>query len=90
MSMNDDKPVGWPMEHFSQGNPYGPGMDDVPALLRRVADTIEDLGAVSVSDLVMHTEITGEGYWPSLIVYFSRNPEDVEQRKWSPIKTSED
>jgi hypothetical protein len=42
----------------------------VPALLRRVADTIEGLGEVRVVDLVMHNEIAAEGDWPSIIVYY--------------------
>ncbi|MFE9875213.1 hypothetical protein [Streptomyces sp. NPDC005784] len=60
----------WTIKHFSQANPEGTGQDDVPALLRRVADSIEDLGLVEVQDLVMHTEITADGYRPSLTVYY--------------------
>ncbi|WP_369223285.1 hypothetical protein AB5J52_20025 [Streptomyces sp. R39] len=60
----------WTIKHFSQANPAGVGQNDVPALLRRVADSIEGLGPVEVQDLVMHTEITGDGPWPSLTVYF--------------------
>ncbi|BBC34553.1 uncharacterized protein SGFS_058470 [Streptomyces graminofaciens] len=61
----------WTIKHFSQANPAGTGQDDVPALLRRVADSIESLGLVEVQDLVMHTEVTADGGWPSLTVYFS-------------------
>jgi hypothetical protein len=60
----------WPIRHFSQTNPRGPGQQDVPALLRRVADSIEELGPVEVQDLVLHQEVTAEGLWPSLTVYF--------------------
>jgi hypothetical protein len=60
------------VEHFSQANPAGPGQGDVPALLRRVADSIEALGQVDVQDLVMHTEVTESGAWHSLTVYFDR------------------
>jgi hypothetical protein len=63
----------WTVEHFSQANPIGEGQCDVPALLRRVADAIEDLGDVSVQDLVLHTDVTGDGDWPSLTVYFHRS-----------------
>ncbi|MGI5160871.1 hypothetical protein [Microbispora sp. CA-102843] len=43
----------------------------MPALLRRVATTIEELGQVEVYDLIMHNEITDEGTnWPSITVYF--------------------
>ncbi|MET7389407.1 hypothetical protein ACFYPT_03325 [Streptomyces sp. NPDC005529] len=60
----------WTIKHFSQANPEGAGQANVPALLRRVADTIESLGSVEVQDLVMHTEITADGDRPSLTVYF--------------------
>ncbi|MFE9097259.1 hypothetical protein [Streptomyces sp. NPDC007264] len=62
----------WTVRHFSQANPAGAGQDDVPALLRRVADTLEGLGPVEVQDVVMHTEITADGLWPSLTVYFHK------------------
>jgi len=60
----------WTIKHFSQANPAGTGQDDVPALLCRVATSVESLGSVTVQDLVMHTEITADGPWPSLTVYF--------------------
>ena len=61
---------GWIARHFSQANAAGQGQGDVPALLRRVADTIGDLGEVEIMDLVMHNEITAEGDWPSITVYY--------------------
>ncbi|MDT0464335.1 hypothetical protein [Streptomyces gibsoniae] len=60
----------WTIKHFSQANPAGAGQNDVPALLRRVADSVESLGPVEVQDLVLHTETTGDGPWPSLTVYY--------------------
>jgi hypothetical protein len=62
----------WTVEHFSQANPAGAGQGDVPALLRRVADSIEALGEIEVQDLVLHTEVTADGGWHSLTVYFHR------------------
>lgn len=56
--------------HFSQTNPTGPGQGDVPALLRRVADTLETLGPVEVLDVVHHSEVTADGDWPSFTVYY--------------------
>ncbi len=57
--------------HFAQSNPEGAGQDNVPALLRRVADTIDELGDVSISDLILHPEITSDGEeWPSITVYY--------------------
>jgi hypothetical protein len=60
----------WTVEHFSLANPKGLGQDDVPALLRRVANSLEDRGPVEVQDLVFHTEITDEGAWHEMTVYF--------------------
>ena len=74
--MSDDTPQGWTARHFSQANPKGDGQGDVPALLRRVAGAIEDLGKVRVLDIVMHTEVTGDGDWHSLTVYFSDGQDD--------------
>jgi len=68
--MTDGRPQSWTAKHFSQAKPKREGQADVPALLRRVADTIEDIGDVDVLDIVMHTEITEDGDWHSLTVYF--------------------
>lgn len=63
--------IPYTMHHFAaQSNPEGTGQGDVPALLRRVADSIEGLGNVQVHDLIMHSEITADGDWPNLTVYF--------------------
>ncbi|WP_431045895.1 hypothetical protein ACQUSR_29975 [Streptomyces sp. P1-3] len=56
--------------HFSQANPSGPGCDSAPALLRRVADTIESLGPVEIQDIVIHSEVTEHGDWLSATVYY--------------------
>jgi hypothetical protein len=61
----------YPQIHtFSQANPLGPDEGDVPALLRRLADSIDKLGVVSVLDLTFENEVTGDGLWPSMTVYF--------------------
>ena len=62
----------WTAEHFSLGNPDGPGQDDLPALLRRVADELEQLGHVDVQDLVLHPETNEFGDCHSMTVYFHR------------------
>ncbi|HEU0240544.1 MAG TPA: hypothetical protein VFR11_14885 [Micromonosporaceae bacterium] len=64
----------WTVEHFSQANPSGSELeDDVPASLRRVADSIEGLGRTEVQDLLLHRQITDDGRnWYSLTVYFHR------------------
>lgn len=41
--------------HFSQTNPTGPGRLDVPHLLHRIADSLEEYGDVEVQDLVSTT-----------------------------------
>ncbi|MFE3444620.1 hypothetical protein ACFXNW_16445 [Nocardia sp. NPDC059180] len=56
--------------HFSQANPKGVGQGNVAALLRAVADTVEELGEVSVTDLILHSETTADGDWPSITVYY--------------------
>lgn len=57
--------------HFSQSNPRGAGQGDFPALLRRVADSIDELGAIDIDDLILHSEITSDGKsWPSVTVYY--------------------
>ena len=68
--MTEAAPRAWTSRHFSQANPKGPGQGDVPALLRRVARTIEDLGDIDVLDIIMHTEVTEDGDRHNLTVYF--------------------
>jgi hypothetical protein len=59
------------INHFSQSNPAGQGQGNVVKLLRTVADSLEQLGDVSIQDLVLHNEITSDGVWPSITVYYS-------------------
>ena len=62
----------WQAFHFSQANPAGDGQADIPALLRRVADTLAELGEVEVLDIVLRNEIRADGDWPSMTVYYAR------------------
>jgi hypothetical protein len=71
-----DPPDPWIAYHFSQANPKGAGQADVSALLRRVADSIDALGEVDVQDLMMHTEVTADGDWHSITVYYQRAGDD--------------
>ena len=64
----------WTISHFAQTNPIGLGQDDVPALLRRSADSLDALSPINVQDLVFHTEITADGPWHSITVYYHREP----------------
>ncbi len=62
----------WTMFHFSQSNTEGAGQDDVPALLRRIADSIEALGDVDVFDITYSVETTDGADRPSMSVYYNR------------------
>jgi len=58
------------MSHFSQANPIGPGQGHLPSLLRRVADSIEDLGDVVVEDITFRSEPTADERDISMTVYY--------------------
>ncbi len=62
--------------HFSQSNPDGQGQGDVPALLRRVADSIVALGDVLVEDITFSTEPTADERALSMTVYHHREHPD--------------
>lgn len=62
----------WTAFHFSQANPVGEGQNDVPALLHRVADTLSEMGELDVLDITFETEVTADGKWPSMTVYYIR------------------
>lgn len=64
----------WTINHFSQSNPKGKGQGDVPALLRRVADTIESHGDIWVHDITFHSEVTGGEEDLTMTVYYGREP----------------
>jgi hypothetical protein len=51
----------WANRHFPQAKTRDPDQGDVPILLRRVADTIEELGPVEAQDLTVWTHITEDG-----------------------------
>jgi hypothetical protein len=44
----------WTIRHFSLTNPIGPSRSDIPALLRRVASTLEQYDDIGVQDVVFH------------------------------------
>ncbi|MGE4115287.1 MAG: hypothetical protein AB7G36_14015 [Candidatus Nanopelagicales bacterium] len=63
----------WAVLHFAQANPAGEGQGSVPALLRRVADSIDELGAVQIQDVVFHGELDDDGRErPTVTVYYLR------------------
>jgi len=63
------------MNHFSQGNPVGEGQGDIAALLRRVADTIVELGDVKVHDITFHSELLDGEYAVTMTVYYADAPQ---------------
>jgi hypothetical protein len=68
-----------PMNYLSITNPEEePDRYSVPKLLRRVADRIDELGDnVIINDLILHIEVTAEGYLPSInVYYYRREPRD--------------
>jgi hypothetical protein len=71
-----ETPPHWTVRHFSQANPTGPGCDSVPALLRRLADSIEASGPVEVQHLVIESELTEHGPCWSGTVYFHPAEDD--------------
>jgi len=63
-------PKSWTVKHFSLANRSGPKQQDVPTLLRRLADHIEKRGAVEVQDITFSNDVNEHGVWPSMTVYF--------------------
>ncbi|HBX77255.1 MAG TPA: hypothetical protein DEG43_06400 [Acidimicrobiaceae bacterium] len=63
-------PDSWTIRHFSQANPRGERQGDVAALLRRVADSIDEHAGAEVQDITFGSEVNDDGDWPSLTVYF--------------------
>jgi len=68
MAAGDD----WTINHFSQSNPSGAGQGDVAALLRRVADSLDDRGDVQVADITFASSITDGEDDLTLTVYFDK------------------
>ena len=63
----------WSARHFSLANALDDRPDDLPHLLRRMAQHIEDLGLdpMEIRDLVLHSDITEVGPHWSMTFYWS-------------------
>jgi hypothetical protein len=63
----------WSSQHFSLANPRDDGADDLPKLLRRIADEIEgrQLDPMNILDLTISQEIIESGPWWSASLYWS-------------------
>jgi hypothetical protein len=64
----------WMIFHFAQSNPKGPGQGDVAALLRRVAESVEELGDVQIQDVTFRSEVTDGEDDLAMTVYYHREP----------------
>ncbi len=62
--------------------PVGPGRDDVPKLLRKLAldieNTSEKFGPMYIKEFIYEVDIDGRGIWPALTVYYDIQNEDKE------------
>jgi hypothetical protein len=66
-------PDPWSILHFSQSNPSGAGQGHVAALLRRVADSLDELGDMDVQDIAFHSEVTdGEDDLMMTVYYYAQ------------------
>ena len=71
-----DLPVTRTVHHLSLSNPRGSRQADLPALLRRMADALEQLRPGAVEDVGLAFDSTEGGAVPRLTVYFHpREPE---------------
>ncbi len=62
----------WTAFHFSQSNPNGVGQGNVAQLLRRVADALDELGAVDVLDITFTSYPTAPENDLTITVYYDR------------------
>lgn len=67
-----DSATEWTVLHFSQSNPAGEGQGNVAALLRRVADSVEELGDVKVQDVTFSSTVTDGEDDLTMTVYYHR------------------
>lgn len=66
-------PEPWTCRHIKVSNPAGPGHQDVPRLLRAVADMIERIGDVRVLDLVLQEDKYRDGPWTAMNIYYQKS-----------------
>jgi hypothetical protein len=64
----------WTVFHFSLSNPTGPDQGNVAKLFRRVADGLETLGDIQVSDITFNSQPTAEEDDLTVTVYYQRQP----------------
>lgn len=71
--MADKTFKGYKCRHFSLANAKGKHETDLPRLLRRVAAQIDELGIkpMEILDVTVSSDITGNGPWWSVTVYWA-------------------
>ena len=70
---------GYPSRHFSVANKRnGKHENDLPHLLRRVAKRIEEMKIqpMDILDVAIHQEMTENGPWWDVTVYWSPDADD--------------
>ena len=75
-----DEPEYWTCRHFSISNPRDDGSDDLPRLLRRVADQIEqyEIKSMDVLQLTVELEMTSDGPWWSATIFWQPDSEPAD------------
>jgi len=78
--LGDDREMtdsAWSCQHFSLSNPKGETAGNLPELLRRVASAIEErqIDPMDLLDVTVHQEMTADGPWWSVTVYWSPDAE---------------
>ncbi len=73
---NSDPRDKWSIFHFSQSNRSGPGQGNVPNLLRRVAESVDALGDVQVSDITFARYPTDDEDDLRITVFYHRKLSD--------------
>lgn len=62
-----DRMRGWTCQQFAINDAEA----NVPRLLRKVADAIEDLGDIDILDMTFCMEVEGPGFEAKMAVYFA-------------------
>jgi len=68
-------PESKPIHHVSVVSPPGTAQSDAPALLRMLANQLDEFGPIRVQDITIGPQVTDEGIVYRLTVYF--HPQEV-------------
>jgi hypothetical protein len=70
-----DRVRGWTAHHFSISDADA----DIPRLLRKIADAIDELGDVEVFDVAVSQQVEGPTFTSKATVYFSYRDEQDDE-----------